>query len=92
MQWNSEREASAMLKTKPDNMAKNIPGVRGLLIFYDLKRRLTRTTCKSLQETYKMSYKILVKTSYKILVKTSYKILVKILQDSCQDLTRFLQD
>ena len=39
------------------------PGIRSLLIFYDLKRRLTRTTCKSLQETYKIASKILAKTS-----------------------------
>ena len=33
------------------------PGLRSLLIFYDLKRPLTRTTCKNLQETYEMSFK-----------------------------------
>ncbi len=37
--------------------------LRSLLIFYDLKRRLTRMICRSLQETYKMSYKIPAKTS-----------------------------
>ena len=56
----------------------NFPGLRSLLIFYDLKRRLTRTTCKSLQETYKMSCqdvlpKRLAKTHAKIL-QDSYKI------------------
>ena len=32
--------------------SKSYPRLRSLLIFYDLKRRLTKTTGKSLQETY----------------------------------------
>ncbi len=44
-------------------LALCIPGLRSLLILQDLIRNLTITSCKSLQETYKIASK----TAYKIL-------------------------
>ena len=50
------------------------PGSKIPLILQDLRRILTRTSCKSLQETYKIAY------------KTYYKISCHdVFQDSCQD-------
>ncbi len=64
----------------------SVPGSKIPLILQDLRRNLTRTSCKSLQESSKTSYKTSAKTAYKILAKTSCQDSYKI----SQDLTRFL--
>ena len=65
---------------------KRYPGSKILLILQDFRRILIRTSCKSLQETYKISCQDILPRLFQDFTRSN-----KILQDSYQDvLSRFL--